>query len=146
MKSGQEATVTIAPVMTVSMTREQQAVFYTQMSLVQKDELLGVLLALLLGSFGAHRFYLHENGWGAIYVLFFWTGIPGVVGLVEAFFMPGRVRRFNAAYAAWIAAHLRGTAPALAATSGWMADCARCGGAVVPGSNFCSYCGLAVRV
>jgi TM2 domain-containing membrane protein YozV len=144
-KSGQEATMTIAPVMTVNMTREQREVFYTQMSLVQKDEMLGVLLALFLGTFGAHRFYLHENGCGALYVLFFWTGIPTLISLVEAFFMPGRVRRFNAAYAAWIAAHLQGTAPALATSTGWTTDCARCGGAIVPGSNFCSHCGVAVR-
>jgi RsiW-degrading membrane proteinase PrsW (M82 family)/TM2 domain-containing membrane protein YozV len=43
-----------------------------------------VLLALFLGSFGAHRFYLHRWGSGVLYLLFFWTGIPTVLGVIEA--------------------------------------------------------------
>ncbi len=80
--------------------------YYYQMSAVQKDEVLGVLLAVFLGSFGLHHFYLKQNGLGILYLLFFWTGIPGFVALVEAFFMPGRVERYNAAQAAFIAASL----------------------------------------
>ena len=54
--------MTIAPVMAVSMTDEQRVAFYLQMSAVQKDEVVGIMLALLLGTFGAHRFYLGEYG------------------------------------------------------------------------------------
>lgn len=56
----------------------------------------GVLVALILGSFGAHHFYLGRNGWGILYLLFCWTGIPTLLGFIECFFMPARVRRFNA--------------------------------------------------
>ena len=55
---------------------QQRAIFYAQMSAIQKDEVVGILLALFLGSFGAHHFYLRRNGLGILYVLFFWTGIP----------------------------------------------------------------------
>lgn len=40
-------------------------------------------LAILLGSFGAHKFYLGKNFQGFVYCLFFWTMIPGVIGFFE---------------------------------------------------------------
>ena len=76
-------------------TPAQQALFYQHMLLVQKDELLGALLALFLGTFGAHRFYLGESTAGVLYILFSWTGIPTLLGAIECFFMPGRVRIWN---------------------------------------------------
>jgi TM2 domain-containing membrane protein YozV len=59
-----------------------------------KSTTTGTLLAIFLGGFGAHRFYLHDN-LGLFYLLFFWTFIPSALGLVEAFFMPDRVRVYN---------------------------------------------------
>jgi len=41
------------------------------------------LFALLLGSFGAHKFYMGDTGLGILYLLFFWTAIPGIIGLIE---------------------------------------------------------------
>jgi hypothetical protein len=41
------------------------------------------LLAILLGWFGAHRFYLGQYWTGLLYALFSWTGVPAVVGLIE---------------------------------------------------------------
>ncbi|MDH3383061.1 MAG: TM2 domain-containing protein, partial [Deltaproteobacteria bacterium] len=41
------------------------------------------IFAILLGSFGVHRFYLGQVGWGILYVLFCWTLIPAVAGLIE---------------------------------------------------------------
>lgn len=41
------------------------------------------VLALLLGSFGAHKFYLGQTGLGVVYLLFFWTMIPTLLGVVE---------------------------------------------------------------
>lgn len=93
-------------------TAQQQAAFYQQMALLQKDELVGFLLALLLGTFGAHRFYLAETGWGIAYVIFSWTGIPTLLGFIECFFMPGRVRDYNAMRAAQIAAWVSHAVPA----------------------------------
>ena len=42
------------------------------------------LLALFLGSFGAHKFYLKGYGMGVLFLLFFWTGVPFFVSIIEA--------------------------------------------------------------
>jgi TM2 domain-containing membrane protein YozV len=83
-----------------------QAVFYQQYEAMRRDEVVGILLALFLGTFGVHHFYLRRTGLGVVYCLFFWTGIPTLLGFIECFFMPGRVREFNAIQAAGIAATL----------------------------------------
>ncbi len=83
-----------------------QAIFYQQYNAAKRDEVVGILLALFLGDFGVHHFYLRRTGLGILYVCFFWTGIPGLIGLIECFFMPARVREFNAIQAAAIAASL----------------------------------------
>lgn len=41
------------------------------------------IFAIFLGSFGVHRFYLGQVGWGILYVLFCWTLIPAIAGLIE---------------------------------------------------------------
>jgi len=41
------------------------------------------LLALFLGGLGIHKFYLGQVGWGVLYLLFVWTGIPSIVGFIE---------------------------------------------------------------
>jgi TM2 domain-containing membrane protein YozV len=83
-----------------------QAIFYQQFEAVRRDEVVGILLALFLGTFGLHHFYLRRTGLGILYLCFFWTGIPAILGFFECFFMPGRVREFNAIQAAGIAAAL----------------------------------------
>lgn len=42
-----------------------------------------VVLAILLGDFGVHKFYAGKIGLGILYLCFCWTGIPAIVGLVE---------------------------------------------------------------
>jgi TM2 domain-containing membrane protein YozV/Tfp pilus assembly major pilin PilA len=42
-----------------------------------------LLLTFFLGGFGIHRFYLGNNVLGILYLLFFWTGIPGLIALIE---------------------------------------------------------------
>ena len=49
-----------------------------------KDRSISVALALVLGGFGAHKFYLDKPGKGLLYAMFCWTGIPSIIGLVEA--------------------------------------------------------------
>ncbi|WP_336002075.1 TM2 domain-containing protein [Halorientalis halophila] len=48
-----------------------------------KDRVTAGVLAILLGIFGVHKFYLGDNKMGILYLCFFWTAIPGVVGLIE---------------------------------------------------------------
>lgn len=49
----------------------------------RKSKLASALLAIFLGDFGAHKFYLGRPGMGILYLLFFWTGIPAVIGIIE---------------------------------------------------------------
>jgi TM2 domain-containing membrane protein YozV len=91
-----------------------QAVFYQQYEQVRRDEVVGILLALFLGGFGIHHFYLRRTGLGILYACFCWTPFPWVLGFIECFFMPGRVREFNAIQAAGIAAALGIAIPAYA--------------------------------
>jgi TM2 domain-containing membrane protein YozV len=74
---------------------------------VRRDEVVGILLALFLGTFGVHHFYLRRTGLGILYLhAFSGRGLRLFSGFVECFFMPGRVREFNAIQAAGIAAAL----------------------------------------
>ncbi len=56
----------------------------------RKEKFIAGLLALFLGSFGIHKFYLNRPGWGLTYLLFCWTFIPTVISFFEGlsyFFM-----------------------------------------------------------
>jgi TM2 domain-containing membrane protein YozV len=140
-----------------------QAMFYEQYEAVRRDEVIGILLALFLGGFGIHHFYLRRTGLGILYCCFCWTPFPWILGFIECFFMPGRVREFNAIQAAGIAAALGMQVPA---GWGWPATaplnvfpvpapmpgtslpfaaaprvCANCQASNVAGARFCSRCG-----
>lgn len=47
-----------------------------------KSKVVAGVLALLLGGFGVHRFYLGQ-WWGIFYLLFCWTFIPAIVAFIE---------------------------------------------------------------
>lgn len=49
----------------------------------RRDRVTAALFALLLGGFGAHKFYLGRTGMGLVYFLFCWTFIPSLVALFE---------------------------------------------------------------
>lgn len=57
----------------------QQTVYYKPL----KSRSTAILLALFLGGFGIHKFYLGQPGLGILYLLFCWTFIPGLVALIE---------------------------------------------------------------
>jgi len=136
-----------------------QAIFYQQYESVRRDEVVGILLALFLGTFGVHHFYLRRTGLGVLYCLFFWTGITAVLGVIECFFMPGRVREFNAIQAAGIAATLGmaappwgwpvnvtvNTVPNPPQSPGTLLACSRCQQPNPPGARFCSACGTVLN-
>ena len=135
-----------------------QQIFYQQYESVRRDEVVGILLALFLGAFGVHHFYLRRTGLGILYCCFFWTGITSILGLIECFFMPGRVREFNAIQAAGIAAALgipmpgwgppvnvadaAGSPAAANLQPGTLPACSRCQRTNVPGARFCAGCGV----
>lgn len=139
-----------------------QALFYQQYESIRRDEVVGILLALFLGTFGAHHFYLRRTGLGVLYCCFFWTGITTVLGIIECFFMPARVREFNAIQAAAIAAALglhvppgwgwpaqvnisasaaAAVPPGVAPPAETLIPCRNCRYTNVVGSRFCAACG-----
>jgi TM2 domain-containing membrane protein YozV len=153
--------------MTTAPYMNAQAVFYQQYEHVRRDEVVGILLALFLGTFGIHHFYLRRTGLGVLYCCFCWTGIPTMLGFIECFFMPGRVREFNAIQAAGIAAALGIPMPAygqpvnvtvnmppavpapfnpaaMAAHPGALVACSKCQKTNPAGARFCSGCGTAL--
>jgi TM2 domain-containing membrane protein YozV len=48
-----------------------------------RNRIVAALLALLLGGFGIHKFYLGKIGQGILYLLFCWTFIPTIIGWIE---------------------------------------------------------------
>ncbi len=78
-----------------NLTDQERLMFQSEMDARRKEPTTGVLLAVFLGDFGAHHFYMGRTGLGILYACFFWTLVPGVIGLVEAFMMPKRVRLHN---------------------------------------------------
>ena len=48
-----------------------------------KNKTTATLFAVFLGGFGVHKFYLDKPIQGLFYILFSWTLIPAVVGLIE---------------------------------------------------------------
>jgi uncharacterized OB-fold protein len=67
-----------------------------------------------------------------------------VIAWVEAFFMPGRVRQYNAMQAMYISSQILGTAPGQPG-SPTAAHCNACGNAIDPTAVFCNHCGAAVN-
>ncbi len=48
-----------------------------------KSKVVAGILAIFLGGIGAHKFYLRQYGMGFLYLIFCWTGIPAIIGLIE---------------------------------------------------------------
>lgn len=48
-----------------------------------KDRTTAGILAILLGGLGVHQFYLEKIEIGILMLCFGWTGIPGIIGLIQ---------------------------------------------------------------
>ncbi len=48
-----------------------------------RTRVAAALFAMLLGGLGVHKFYLGRTGQGLLYLLFFWTIIPAIIGFIE---------------------------------------------------------------
>lgn len=69
------------PVQTVYV--QQPAVNAERANWPIKSKIVAGILAILLGSLGIHKFYLGQKGKGILYLLLFWTYIPGILGFIE---------------------------------------------------------------
>lgn len=64
-----------------------------------KDKTVAALLALFLGGFGMHKFYLGRIGMGIFYLLFCWTLLPALISFFEAIMLLTMSQRvFDAKY------------------------------------------------
>jgi TM2 domain-containing membrane protein YozV/glutaredoxin len=48
-----------------------------------KSRWVAALLAIFLGLFGVHKFYLGQAGQGILYLIFCWTAIPFFLGIID---------------------------------------------------------------
>ncbi|CAH0242500.1 hypothetical protein SRABI70_02757 [Pseudomonas sp. Bi70] len=63
-----------------------------------RSKITAGLLALFLGGLGFHRFYLGQ-WWGLFYLLFWGTGIPSLISIIEAIvFFCTSEQKWNAKY------------------------------------------------
>jgi len=81
--------------LTKELDSEEKIQFQIAYANEKKSVGAGVLLALFLGGFGFHKFYLGQPGLGVLYLLFCWTFIPSIISVVEACFMGRSVRIYN---------------------------------------------------
>lgn len=49
-----------------------------------RNRIIAALFAIFLGTFGFHKFYLGRVVQGIIYILLCWTGLPTIIGFIEA--------------------------------------------------------------
>ena len=60
--------------------RQKSAPMFTASS---KSRQTAGILAILLGGLGVHKFYMGKAGIAFLYIIFCWTFIPAIIGLVE---------------------------------------------------------------
>ena len=94
------------------MTTDQRVLFQSQYHRAQKHRSTAVVLTLLLGGVGGHRFYLNQVGLGVLYLVFCFTFIPLIVSCIEVFLIGSRVDAYNRVRAIEIATQVRLLSPA----------------------------------
>lgn len=66
---------------------------------ISNRRLAAAIFAIFLGAFGVHKFYLGKIGQGILYLVFFWTVIPAIVGFVEGIiYLTMNEETFNSKY------------------------------------------------
>jgi TM2 domain-containing membrane protein YozV len=78
-----------------SLPEGKRTAFMLQLNNVRKNPTTAVILALLLGNVGGHKFYLGQTGMGIVYILFAWTTIPGWIAFIEAFSIGAKTAKYN---------------------------------------------------
>ena len=53
------------------------------LTMSSKSRVTAGVLAILLGGLGVHKFYLGKAGIACLYILFCWSFIPAIIGIVE---------------------------------------------------------------
>lgn len=62
---------------------ENGALSTVDLTATGNDRVVAAILAIFLGDFGIHHFYTGDTKHGIWHLVFFWTGIPGLIGFIE---------------------------------------------------------------
>jgi len=62
---------------------QQQVYPPNNVDIYEKSKTVAGVLAIFLGAMGIHKFYLGHIGMGIVYMMFCWTCIPSIIGIVE---------------------------------------------------------------
>ena len=62
---------------------QQQVYPPNNVDIYAKSKTVAGVLAIFLGAMGIHKFYLGHIGMGIVYMMFCWTCIPSIIGIVE---------------------------------------------------------------
>ena len=89
-----------------SLTASQLLLYTTSYNRQKLSLGVALWLCLLLGIFGAHRFYLRKNISGILYLLFSWSLIPGFLAIGDLFLLRYQISRYNNLQAVEILNHL----------------------------------------
>ena len=101
----------------------RQNVAAAPLVVARKSRSTAILLALFLGGLGIHRFYLNQPGFGVVCLLFFWTFIPAVIGVIDAiYFLCMSDEKFDSEFNRQF--------------------CSRCTSRVEGGASACGNCGV----
>lgn len=72
-----------SPIVDASFPTENDIYLLTEQLTSNPDRIAAAILAILLGDFGIQHFYTGQTLRGILDILFCWTGIPAIIGLVE---------------------------------------------------------------
>ena len=64
------------------------------------ESIIAAVLAFTLGTFGVHWFFLGRQRRAFFYLIFFWTGIPTILGIVDGIMLLVNMGR-NSYYGSW---------------------------------------------
>jgi TM2 domain-containing membrane protein YozV len=89
------------------LSQEEKETFLRDFNARRKNPKTGFLLALSLGAFGAHHFYMRRFGLGTLYLLLSWTFMPLIFACLEVFLIKKEIRLYNHKLALDIATHVK---------------------------------------
>ncbi|GAU76257.1 TM2 domain-containing protein [Fusibacter sp. 3D3] len=85
--------------MTVQINQPYSPQFVAPTYKTTKNKTAAGVLAIFLGALGVHKFYLGKPLQGIIYLLFCWTYIPGILGVIDGIILlTSSEEKFNQKY------------------------------------------------
>ncbi len=58
-------------------------IFKEMLKSLKKNKTLAGILAMFAGTIGLHWFYMGQWKKGLVYLIFFWSGVPTILGILD---------------------------------------------------------------